>query len=352
MRPKNSHSTLISLEFIPCGAEQADAMLLPMNWIKQLDEYGRAGTPCLFILDFELKKPLVLPLNAVNGEAIRFNFRGMTNSTAGSASYPIPVHFNATPPDFQKYRKAFDLVMAALQYGNSYLLNLTFPTRLETNLDLSEIFNRSKAPYRLWLKDRCVVFSPECFVRIENDEIATFPMKGTIDADLPDAAQQLLENRKELAEHYTIVDLLRNDLSQIAEDVRVERFRYIERVSTIRKPLLQTSSEIRGKLPENWQENLGTMLSRLLPAGSISGAPKEKTVEIIQQTEGEPRGYYTGVCGVFDGTNLDSAIMIRFIEKRADGLWFRSGGGITVNSVLEDEYRELVDKVYLPFKGV
>jgi len=132
-------------------------MLLPMNWIKQLDEYGRAGTPCLFILDFELKKPLVLPLNAVNGEAIRFNFRGMTNSTAGSASYPMPVHFNATPPDFQKYHKAFDLVMAALQYGNSYLLNLTFPTRLETNLDLPEIFNRSKAPYRLWLKDRCMV---------------------------------------------------------------------------------------------------------------------------------------------------------------------------------------------------
>lgn len=324
-----------------------------MKWIDQLNEYGRTGTPCLFVLDFDLDQPLVIPLAELDAKSIQFDFRGVTNVTNSSAAQPLAQAskfiFNATPPDFETYRKAFNQAQTELRYGNSYLLNLTFPTRLETNLDLQTIFARSQAPYRLWLTERCVVFSPECFVRIENNEIATFPMKGTIDADLPDAERQLLGNRKELAEHYTIVDLLRNDLSQIAEDVRVTRFRYIDRVNTIRKPLLQTSSEIRGWLPENWRANLGTMLARLLPAGSISGAPKEKTVSIIHQIESAPREYYTGVCGVFDGQNLDSAIMIRFIEQRPDGFWFRSGGGITVNSILEDEYHELMDKVYLPF---
>lgn len=329
-------------------------MLSIMNWIEKLNNYGRTRTPCLFILDFELKHPLVLSLNEVDPEVIRFVLRGSRNSTLPDPVLPLelPVEFEIEPPEFASYQRAFDDAMAELRYGNSYLLNLTFPSRIETNLDLLTLFDRCRAPYRLWLKDQCVVFSPECFVRIENNVIATFPMKGTIDANEPDAEARLISNRKELAEHFTIVDLLRNDLSQIADDVQVERFRYIDTVQTNRKSLLQSSSEIRGHLLENYHDELGDLLAKLLPAGSISGAPKEKTVSIIQRIEKEPRGYYTGVFGVYDGENLDSAIMIRYIEQRPDGLWFRSGGGITVNSILEDEYRELVDKVYLPFKGV
>jgi para-aminobenzoate synthetase component 1 len=86
-----------------------------------------------------------------------------------------------------------------------------------------------------------------------------------------------------------------------------------------------------------------------LPAGSISGAPKKKTIEIIRQAEITERGYYTGIFGIFDGSALDSGVMIRFIEQKNDQMIFRSGGGITVNSQPEQEYREMIDKVYVPF---
>jgi para-aminobenzoate synthetase component I len=108
------------------------------------------------------------------------------------------------------------------------------------------------------------------------------------------------------------------------------------------------SSEIRGSLPPDFRMNLGNILATLLPAGSVSGAPKPKTLEIISVAEGEPRGYYTGVFGVFDGTNLDSAVMIRYIEKHNDTFFYRSGGGITTQSSVKQEYQEVKDKVYLP----
>ena len=113
---------------------------------------------------------------------------------------------------------------------------------------------------------------------------------------------------------------------------------------------MQTSSEIVGDLAENWQENVGTLLLKLLPAGSISGAPKEKTVDIIRQAEKQPRGYYTGIFGIFTGDSLDSAVAIRFIEQQGDKFYFRSGGGITRHSALEDEYLELQQKVYVPME--
>ena len=130
--------------------------------------------------------------------------------------------------------------------------------------------------------------------------------------------------------------------------VFVKRYRYIDKIETNGKSLLQVSSEIQGTLPENWNEELGTILKKLLPAGSITGAPKPKTIEIINQTEIQPRGYYAGVMGVFDGQNLDSAVMIRYVEQTETGLEYHSGGGITINSVLDDEYQELIDKVYVP----
>ena len=95
---------------------------------------------------------------------------------------------------------------------------------------------------------------------------------------------------------------------------------------------MQVSSEVAALLPDNWRDSLGTLLNSLLPAGSISGAPKPKTVEIIRTAEGYERGYYTGICGYFDGENLDSGVMIRFIENQNDQLVFKSGGGITARS--------------------
>ena len=150
----------------------------------------------------------------------------------------------------------------------------------------------------------------------------------------------------------SIVDLIRNDISMVADKVWVERFRYISRIHTHEGDLLQVSSEICGQLPQNYTDNIGTLLHRLLPAGSICGAPKPQTLAIIKEAENYDRGYYTGVFGIFDGQNLDSSVMIRFIEKQEDGsLIFKSGGGITAFSDPRLEYQEMIDKVYLGIGG-
>jgi para-aminobenzoate synthetase component I len=162
------------------------------------------------------------------------------------------------------------------------------------------------------------------------------------------AKEKILADQKELAEHVTIVDLIRNDLSTVASSVQVTRFRYVEEVKTHQKDLLQVSSEIQGDLPPDYLSHLGDILVALLPAGSVSGAPKKKTLEIIRKAEGEERGYYTGVFGYFDGQNLDAGVLIRYIEKTEQGLYFRSGGGITTQSKVETEYQEAIDKIYAP----
>ena len=177
-------------------------------------------------------------------------------------------------------------------------------------------------------------------------------MKGTINALLPNARKRLLSNKKEIAEHNTIVDLLRNDLNSAAKKVRVNKFRFIDEIETSGGSLLQASSEITGELPPNWHENIGTVFSKILPAGSVTGAPKKKTVEIIKNVEGYERGWYTGIFGIFDGYSLDSAVMIRFIEKQGDKLLFKSGGGITAKSNAREEYDELIQKVYVPITRI
>jgi para-aminobenzoate synthetase component 1 len=240
--------------------------------------------------------------------------------------------FKAFPPAFAEYQQAFGKVKTQIRLGNSYLLNLTFASRVETNLSLPEIYNLSSAPYKLLYKNKFVVFSPETFVTIKDGLISSFPMKGTIDATLPNAERTLLEDRKEHAEHNTIVDLIRNDLAMVAEDVVVERFKFLQKVKTHNGLLLQMSSKITGTLP----------------AGSISGAPKQKTLEIIRASENYHRGYYTGIFGHYDGKNLHSAVMIRFIERSNGQLFFKSGGGITSLSRARTEYDELLQKIYLP----
>ena len=251
--------------------------------------------------------------------------------------------------------------------GNSYLTNLTCKVPVSCNLSLEDIFHRAKGKYKLLLRRKrnlnpFVCFSPETFVRIKNGRIYSYPMKGTLDASLPDAEKQLMEDRKEAAEHATIVDLIRNDLSRVAENVRVDKYRYIDVLHTNKGDILQTSSEISGRLPEDYQEHLGEILDAQLPAGSITGAPKDKTMQIIHEAEGYDRGFYTGIMGIYDQGELNSAVMIRFVEEEASPsktekgknsevsreLYFKAGGGITSKSDCRKEYEEVIQKIYLP----
>ena len=174
-------------------------------------------------------------------------------------------------------------------------------------------------------------------------------MKGTIDARIKNAKEKILSNQKEMAEHTMVVDLLRNDLSIVAKRVKVEKFRYIDKIKAGERELLQVSSKISGELEDNWNKRLGEILLSLLPAGSISGTPKKSTVRIIKEVENYDRGFFTGIFGVYAKKSLKSAVMIRFIEKIEDELFYKSGGGITIDSDLLSEYQELQDKIYVPF---
>lgn len=317
-----------------------------MNWVDKMNQLGKEKSPFIFILDFELKNPVILKLGQIPND-IYYKFNDIKNYTL-SGTQSKPLHFLPNPMPIGQYTKAFDAAKKEILYGNSFLLNLTFPTPIETNYTLRELFNISHARYKLYYKDQFIVSSPEIFIKIINGKIFTFPMKGTIDASIPDAMLNILNDVKETAEHYTIVDLLRNDLSMVATNVKVNKFRYIDKLVTSTKTLLQVSSEIEGTLPIDFNENLGTIFAKLLPAGSISGAPKKKTVEIIKANEVDDRGYYTGVFGIFDGNNVDSGVMIRYIEKQDDKLIYRSGCGITYRSECTSEYQEMIDKVYIP----
>ena len=252
------------------------------------------------------------------------------------------------PKSIEEYERKFDKVMESILYGDSFLLNLCMKTPISSDFSLKEIFYQASAKYKICIEDEFVCFSPECFIEIKDGKIYSYPMKGTIDADIFDAKNKILSDEKELAEHYTIVDLIRNDLNMVASEVRVEKFRFIDKINTSKKNLLQVSSCVAGVLPKDFNNHIGTIIEKLLPAGSISGAPKKRTVEIIRDVENEKRMYYTGICGIFDGRDLDSAVMIRFIEKQEGQLYYRSGCGITCNSAMITEYNEMIDKIYVP----
>jgi para-aminobenzoate synthetase component 1 len=323
------------------------------DFVGKMNFYGKKGIPFLFIIDFEMKFPVVLKLSELKDFRIKYFIDGVKNynDDAVPTKGKKELNIRKYPVSFEVYKKAFDKVIKNEKDGNSYLLNLTFKNRVKINLGLEEIFYKSRARYKLYFKDTAnefVLFSPETFINITGGNIFTYPVKGTIDAGIPNAKEILLSDEKERAEHLTVVDLLRNDLNIICKGVKVNKFCFIENVKTNSGNLLQMVSEIEGRIKPGLTGRFGDILFNLLPAGSICGAPKRKTLEIIKETELDSRGYYTGVFGIYDGKNLKSSVMIRFIEKNGDDCFYRSGGGITVYSDVKKEYNEMVKKIYAP----
>lgn len=386
--------------------------------IDKINRLASQDEPFLFVINYQGDKAFIRLLSDINPEECLFDFEGRGNFSHArkeTLKEEIPeVTWQITPPLYNDYERSFNIVKSNIMAGNSYLTNLTCRVPVSCNLSLEEIFHRAKGKYKLllrrkrnqaedkahlkeepqnkdYLKEEAqnkahlkeenieenltpfVCFSPETFVRIKGGRIYSYPMKGTLDASLPNAEKQLMEDRKEAAEHATIVDLIRNDLSRVAENVRVDKYRYFDVLHTNKGDILQTSSEISGRLPEDYPHHLGEILDAQLPAGSITGAPKDKTMQIIQEAEGYDRGFYTGIMGIYDQGELNSAVMIRFIEEEtspvdfeADGeknfkasegkgdeasrkLYFKAGGGITSKSDCRKEYEEVIQKIYLPF---
>ena len=312
-----------------------------------MDELSLKKVPFFFMVDFLLEKVEVFLENEIEEESLLIDFQNFKNIKTTEAEND-EIELKILSESAEIYRKGFDFVQENLRQGNSYLTNYTMKSEIAINLTLKEIFYHSKAKYKVWYNDEFVFFSPETFVEIIDDQIYTHPMKGTIEASIENAVEILKNDVKEKAEHFTVVDLLRNDLSMVADEVQVDEFQRIDFIKTQQKDLYAMSSKISGKLKPEFQNKIGTVMKTLLPAGSILGAPKPKTLEIIAEAENYDRGFYTGVCGWFDGENLDSCVMIRFIEKENGKLFFKSGGGITHLSKFADEYKEMKNKIYVP----
>lgn len=314
---------------------------------QRMDDLSERKEPFFFLISFLMDEVRIFTQNEIENNRLLIDFPSVTNVINGHAITPN-FDWKSFPETLEDYQKGFDIVQGNLKKGNSYLTNYTRKTNIETSLTLDEIFRLSNAKYKILLPDEFVCFSPETFVEIVDHKIFTHPMKGTIDAEIVDAENILKNDVKEKAEHYTVVDLLRNDLSMVANQVKVKDFQRIDYLKTKQKNLLAMSSEVEGEIKPEFQNKVGSILQKLLPAGSILGAPKPKTLEIILQAEQYDRGFYTGVAGYFDGENLDSCVMIRFIENENGKLFFKSGGGITHQSELSSEYEEMKNKIYVP----
>ena len=313
---------------------------------KHINKAASQQIPFFFAINYEISEGLFIE-NPMTQSEILFDFNGATNKPMEIETYQqakLTVH----PILVEQYQSKFELVQRGLKSGAIDVINLTVRTPISTNINCREIFLRSQSPYRIYAPGRFVSFSPERFVKIEDGIISSNPMKGTIDASIKNAEHAILNDAKEIAEHTATTKLVAEELSAVASDVAIKRFRYIDRIESHNRTLLAVSSEIEGKLPTDYMSRMGDILFSLLPAASITGSPKANAQKHIRMSEGHPRGYYCGVAGYFDGKTLDTTVLIRFIEIDNGNMYYRSGGGVTYNSVCEKEYQEVLNKIYLP----
>lgn len=299
---------------------------------------GAGGTPDAVWM--RCRNPLVIEHEPLPGR----------EAGTGSARIPQP----GTPDD---YRAAFEEVQRQLRRGNSYEVNLTYREVVESAIDPVEAYLRLRAinpaPYAGYLQHDGIALlssSPERYATIDRHRwVETKPIKGTTarggtpEADA-EAARRLATDPKYRAENLMIVDLLRNDLSMVCEPgtVSVPVLMDVESYPSVH----QLVSTVRGRL----REGVGTVeaLRALFPAGSMTGAPKLRTMQIIEAVESSPRGVYSGAFGWISGDGrADLGVVIRSLvaeRGRPGGTPYRytygTGGGITVRSDVDEEYAE------------
>lgn len=196
--------------------------------------------------------------------------------------------------------------------------------------------------------------SPETLVKLENGVLHTFPLAGTRPRgknEEQDKAleKELLTDEKECAEHNMLVDLGRNDIGKISKfgSVAVEKYMSVERYSHV----MHIGSTVRGEIRED--KSALDAVDAVLPAGTLSGAPKLRACEIINELENNKRGIYGGAIGYIDLTgNLDTCIAIRIAFKKNGKVFVRSGAGIVADSVPENEFQECINKAKAVMRAI
>lgn len=196
--------------------------------------------------------------------------------------------------------------------------------------------------------------SPETLVKLEDGVLHTFPLAGTrkrgkTDAEDKALEEEMLSDPKELAEHNMLVDLGRNDIGRISKfgSVNVEKYHCVERFSHV----MHIGSTVRGEISD--EKDALDAIDSILPAGTLSGAPKLKACQLINDLENNKRGIYGGAIGYIDFTgNLDTCIAIRIAYKKNGKVFIRSGAGIVADSVPEKEYEECINKAAAVVKAL
>lgn len=267
-------------------------------------------------------------------------------------------------PTYEEYTTQFNSCQQYLSSGDSYELCLTSSTAIHIPSSITpwEIYKtltvKNPSPYSAFFKfkDCCLISSsPERFIKWDDKFCELRPIKGTVrktpEIDFAKASA-ILNTPKEIGENLMIVDLIRHDLYNFLSDVNVEKLMQVEEYSTV----YQLVSVIKGHFSEDSNGYQGIdILSKSLPPGSMTGAPKKRSVEILQALEGRRRGLYSGICGYWSVDNhADWSVIIRSIYHYNDDvqnddstrMWrIGAGGAITVLSDLQGEWEELLTKL-------
>lgn len=252
-----------------------------------------------------------------------------------------------------EYKKKVEITKNHIKEGNIFQLVLS--NRIEADYEGSlfdtyrTLRTLNPSPYMFYFSSGDIEMagaSPETLVKVTNGEVRTFPLAGTRprgkdDEEDKKLEKELLADEKELSEHNMLVDLGRNDLGKICKygSVNVEKYMEIQRYSHV----MHIGSTVYGKIRDD--KDAVDAIEAVLPAGTLSGAPKIRACKIINKLENNKRGVYGGAIGYLDFSgNMDICIAIRLAFKKNGKVFIRSGAGIVADSVPENEFKECINK--------
>ncbi len=252
-----------------------------------------------------------------------------------------------------EYKKKVEITKNHIKEGNIFQLVLS--NRIEADYEGSlfdtyrTLRTLNPSPYMFYFSSGDIEMagaSPETLVKVTNGEVRTFPLAGTRprgkdDEEDKKLEKELLADEKELSEHNMLVDLGRNDLGEICKygSVKVEKYMEIQRYSHV----MHIGSTVYGKIRDD--KDAVDAIEAVLPAGTLSGAPKIRACKIINKLENNKRGVYGGAIGYLDFSgNMDTCIAIRLAFKKNGKVFIRSGAGIVADSVPENEFKECINK--------
>ena len=267
---------------------------------------------------------------------------------------PLELKTEITPHFSEKqYCEMVEKAKEYIREGDIFQVVLSNPMRAEAEGSLFDTYRvlrtENPSPYMFYFSSDDIELSgasPETLAKLENGKISTFPLAGTRPRGKDDEEDkaleaELLKDEKELAEHNMLVDLGRNDIGKVSEigSVKVEEYLSIERFSHV----MHIGSTVTGKIRAD--KDAVDAVDAILPAGTLSGAPKFRACQIIEELENDKRGVYGGAIGYLDFTgNMDTCIAIRLVYRKNGRICIRSGAGVVADSVPENEFRECINK--------